>query len=135
METGEPFMTRDDSEDRNSRLATARHDRSFTSYFNRDPLMASITIPIEGHAFDGNGDGRHERISIEVRSERAIVSSSREPRIAIFGIVPSHEWLTGFHRFNSNELPTTETELSAIAAPASTGFISPTAASGTPSTL
>src|SRR5262245_26071826 len=41
----------------------------------------------------------------------------------------------GFHRLSSSELETTDTELSAIAAPAITGFSSPVAASGRPSTL
>jgi hypothetical protein len=44
-------------------------------------------------------------------------------------------WRAGFHRFNNNELLTTDTELNAIAAPAITGLSIPIAASGTPSTL
>src|SRR5262245_29493150 len=42
---------------------------------------------------------------------------------------------SGFHRLSSSELDTTETELSAIAAPAITGLSMPAAASGIPSTL
>src|SRR5262245_23515167 len=41
----------------------------------------------------------------------------------------------GFHRFSRRELDTTETELSAIAAPAIAGSSRPSAASGMPSTL
>src|SRR5664279_356972 len=41
----------------------------------------------------------------------------------------------GRQRFSSNALPTTETELAAMAAPAMTGLSSPAAASGMPSTL
>src|SRR5687768_4716916 len=41
----------------------------------------------------------------------------------------------GFHRFSHREFVTTDTELSAIAAPAIIGLSSPAAASGMPSTL
>lgn len=43
--------------------------------------------------------------------------------------------LSGFHRRHDDELLTTETELMAIAAPATTGFKRPKAASGIPITL
>src|SRR5438105_10785365 len=71
------------------------------------------------------------------RSRRRSCLESSEPQFPyvlqkISALQPRR---VAFQRFNNNEFPTTETELIAIAAPASAGFNMPAAARGMPSTL
>src|SRR5262245_46062086 len=64
--------------------------------------------------------------------------AAEHPRDALDAALAIHAFdlqFDGFHLLSSSELETTDTELSAIAAPAITGLSIPAAASGRPRTL